>query len=32
MQKVLFQYSTRDQLSTQERFALAALTEKTLKA
>lgn len=32
MQKVLYQYSTRDKLSTQERFTLATLTEKTLKA
>jgi hypothetical protein len=31
MQKVLYQYSARDKLSTQDRFALAALTEKTLK-
>ena len=32
MQKVLYQYSTRDKLSTQDRFVLATLTEKTLKA
>ncbi len=31
MSEILYQYSNREKLSTQERFALATVTEKTLK-